>query len=192
MNSRQAVVVLVAMVVFGLLTAVGARWARGEEQEKKSPIILHFWRTNGDTAEMVDLTIPKVGEECPDGFTSTDDPDYCGRDITVWVSLYYGGEQLNREQMRLRYRRSKSGYIEPHVMVFPGLRELEVESFYDANGLHHRVVGRMSVQFDHETDTWRVQRRETEDKFFAETERGLPFIRMLECVTGENRHAALD
>lgn len=191
MSSKQAIVVTIAVVVFGLLTAVGTRWARGEES-KRSPIILHFWRTTGDTAEMVDLTIPLVGKQCPEGFTPTDDPGHCGRNVTVWVSVHDGSEQMNREELRLRYRQSESGYWEPYVMVFAGLREIEVEPFLDMNGLHHRVVGTLWVRFDHSTNTWRVLRRNPEDRFFAETERGLPFLRLLECVTADARHAALN
>lgn len=194
MSDRQTVVAVIAAIVFGFLTAVSARWARGEGQER-SAVILHFWRTSGDTGktvEMVDLIIPKASAECPEGFTPTDDPGYCGRNVTVWVSLYYGGEQLNREPMQLRYRQSESGYVEPHVMVFPGLREIEVEPFYDASGLFHRIIGTLVLGFDPEKSVWQVRRREAEETFFVETERGLPFLRMLECVTGENRHAALD
>ncbi|MEK7481386.1 MAG: hypothetical protein AAB633_01405 [Patescibacteria group bacterium] len=191
MSNKQAVVVAVAVVAFGLLTAFSARWARGEEP-KKSPVILHFWRTTGDAAEMVDLTIPRVSAQCPDGFTPTDNPGFCGRDVLVWVSVYDGGERLNREEMRLRYRQSESGYWEPYVRIFAGLREIEVEPFSDASGLRHRVVGTLWVRFNQKTNTWRVERRESEQTFFAETERGFPFIRLLECVTGEEpRTAAL-
>lgn len=191
MNNKWAVVVLAAVVAFGLLTAVSARWARGEEQ-RKWPIILHFWRTNGDIAEMVDLTIPKVSAQCPEGFAPTDDPGYCGRNVIAWVSVHDGSEPMNREEMRLRYRRSASGYFEPYLMVFHGFHEIEMEPFYDASGLHHRVVGRLWMRFERQTNTWHVLRRETEDRFFAETERGLPFLRLLECVTADERHAALN
>lgn len=194
MSNRRAVVVLAAVVAFGFLTAVSAKWARGEGQER-SAVILHFWRTSedtGKTAEMVDLTIPLVDKQCPEGFVPTDDPGYCGRNVTVWVSLYYGGEKLNREKMQLRYRRSESGYVEPHVMMFPGLREIEVEPFYDASGLFHRIIGTLVLGFDPEKNVWQVRRREAGKTFFAETERGLPFLRMLECVIGEeSRRASL-
>lgn len=183
MSNKRAVVVLAAVVAFGLLTAVSAKWARGEEPTRKSPIILHFWRTTGDTAEMVDLTIPRTGEACPEGFSFTGDPAYCGRDIFVQVSFYMNGERYGTERQLLQYERSQSGYWRTYVRAFPGLREIEVEPFRDSFGLMLSVTGTVRLRLD--KNEWRVIGRTNERSFFAETEPGFPFARHLECIAGD-------
>jgi len=171
-----------AMIALHLVT-VGTAFAR---QTPKAPILLNFWKTSGDQADMVDFTIPLVGERCPDGFSITEDPAWCGRTVFLHVAFYYGGEQMGGERMSLQYRRNPSGeYWQTFIMVFPGLREIEVEPFQDAMGLTHHVVGTVRrLNFDHGSGVWRVIARTPEATFFAETEGGLPSVPLnLECVT---------
>lgn len=172
-GARMKTIIALSLVMMGTAYA---------EQTSKTRILLHFWKTDGEHAEMVNFTIPRTGEVCPDGFSHTEDPAYCGRDIFVKVSLYMNGDRYSPERQQLHYERSPSGYWRTYVDAFPGLREIEVEPFRDDLGMVLFVIGTIQLRLDN--NEWQVTKRIPERSFFAETEPGFPFVKHLECVAG--------
>ena len=181
MNKKVYWVVGLADAVYAGVCAFTATHARADESQKM-PIFLHFWRTDGEHAEMVNFTIPRTGKECPEGFSLTENPAYCGRDIFVQVSFYMNGDRYSPQRQLLQYERSPSGYWRTYMRVLPGLREIEVEPFRDDFGLMLSVIGTVRLQLN--KNEWYVTGRIPERSFFAETEPGFPFVRHLECVAG--------
>ncbi|MEK7532384.1 MAG: hypothetical protein AAB579_02155 [Patescibacteria group bacterium] len=180
MNKKIYWIVGLALMVYAGVCAFTATHARADESQK-TPIFLHFWKTDGEHAEMVNFTIPRTGEVCPDGFSRTENPTYCGRDIFVSVTRHENGALYKRLEI-LRHERSPSGYWRAYVRTLPGLREIEVEPFRDDLGLMLSVTGTIRLRLD--KNEWRVIKRVPERSFFAETEPGFPFILNLECVAG--------
>jgi len=145
----------------------------------KTPVFLQFWTVEGGRLEPLDLTIPRVKKTCPDGFSAISDTDHCGRDITLSVSLYVGGEDISRETAMLQYGLHNGQWV-TFIELFPGLRNISIEPFKDVMGLRHFVTGTIHVRTD-DGFNWYAAQRNTDHPFLVETIPGRPFIRHVEC-----------
>ena len=190
MNEKRrrflAVTVLLALVVSGTASA----------EIQHTDVILHFWKarsTDQTTLEEVDLLIPRVVKNCPAGFIPAG-KQYCGREITVEVTLYIGGEDYGAKELTMQYRQAPSGYFQTFVPVITTahLRNMTVLPFLDKMGVRHEVVGTLWLRTE-DGESFEVVRRRAEHPFLIETRDHLPFARHVECQSAASTtHAALN
>jgi len=176
----MAAAVLVSLLGVSAVASAGTQ---------RTSVYLNFWAADGSHLEAVNFVIPLTDKACPDGFSAIPDTKQCGRDVFLAVSLYIGGENLSRERVRLQYRKNGKNDWTTFIMVFSGLRNIEVEPFRDALGLRYQVIGTVYVNTNG-GGAWYIAKRRSQHPFLVEVVHGESSIKHIECQLSTT-HASL-